>query len=46
MKREDIKGFTIKILGYSIEVVTVKYILREIAVYKNNNRDLVKRLEW
>ena len=46
MKREDIKGFTIKVLGYAIECVIVKHILREIAVYKNNNRDLVKRLEW
>ena len=43
MKREDIKGFTIKILGYSIEVVTVKYITCTIAIYKRsvgkNTRD-------
>lgn len=45
MKREDIKGFTIKILNYSIEFVTVKHILKTIAIYKNNI-NLIKRLEW
>lgn len=46
MKRNDIKGFTVRILGYSIEVVTIKYILREIAIYKKNNINLVRRFEW
>jgi len=45
MKREDIRGCTIKILNYSIEFVTIKHILRVIAIYKNNI-NLIKRLEW
>ena len=46
MKREYIKGFTIKILGYSIEVVTIKYIPCTIAIYKRNNINLIKRFEF
>lgn len=45
MQRSDIKGFTIKILEYSIEFVTVKHFLKTIGIYKNNNRQLVKRFE-
>jgi len=46
MTRSDIKGFTIKILKYNIEVVTVKHFIKTIAIYKNNNRQLVKRFEF
>ena len=45
MTRSDIRGFTIKILKYNIEFVTVKHLLKTIAIYKNNNRQLIKRFE-
>lgn len=46
MTRSDIKGFTIKILKYNIEMVTIKHLIKTIAIYKNNNRQLVKRFEF
>lgn len=46
MKRSNIKGFTIKILKYNIEFVTIKHLLKTIAIYKNNNRQLIKRFEF
>lgn len=45
MTRSDIRGFTIKILKYHVELVTIKHLLKTIAIYKNNNRQLIKRLE-
>ena len=43
MKRSDIRGFTIKFFGYHIEIVTIYHIPATLAIYKNNNRELVKR---
>ena len=45
MKRKDIKGFTVKVFGYCIEFVFVKYLFKCVAIYKKDNRHLVKRFE-
>jgi hypothetical protein len=43
MKRSDITGFTVKLFGYSIEVVLVKHIPAVLAINHHNN--LIKRFE-
>jgi hypothetical protein len=45
LKRSDITGHTLNILGYSIEFVYVKHWLNCVAIYKNHNSQLVKRFE-
>ena len=44
MKRSDIGGFTIKIWGFWIEVVTMCHFPVTLAIYKDNNRTLVCRI--
>lgn len=44
MIRQDINGFTLKFLNYSLEFVTERHILKCVALW--NNSHLLKRLEW
>jgi hypothetical protein len=43
MNRNDINGFTLKFLNYSLEFVTEKHILRCVALWNSNH--LIKRFE-
>ena len=43
MKRSDYTGFTLDVFGYSIEFVSCNHKPVIIAIYKNHNRELVKR---
>jgi len=46
LKRSDFRGWTWQIGQWTVEFVTVRHILRTIAIGNNYNRHLVKRWEW
>ena len=43
MKRSNIGGFTFRLCGFWIEVVTVNFVPSCVAIYRHDNRTLVKR---
>jgi hypothetical protein len=49
-KRKDIRGFTIKAFGYSIEFVTRYHWLRIVALWQDEKTGhgpkLIKRIDW
>ena len=46
VNRNEINGFSLRILRWGIEIVTVKHLPKTIVVYRNNWKMLVRRWEW
>ena len=45
MKRQDLKGFTFKGFGVCVEFVFYKFMPRVVAIYRKDNKTLIKRFE-
>jgi hypothetical protein len=44
-KREDFRGWTWRLFGWEVEFVTVRHLLRVIALSNDRGTHLVKRFE-
>jgi len=42
MKREDIKGFTLKVFKYYIEFVFIRYLLKSVVVSRGLKKNLIR----